>query len=59
MAPVEDEPHVIETVRALRAAGMTLDAVTAEVKSRGARWYARTGRLWTMQNLAAAAASAS
>lgn len=50
--PVEDELHVIETVRALRATGMTWDAVTAEVNSRGARWHARTGRPWTRQNLA-------
>lgn len=53
--PVEDELHVIETVRALRAAGLTWNAVTAEVNSRGERWHACTGRRWTRQNLATSA----
>lgn len=55
--PVEDELHVIETMRALRATGMTWDVVTAEVNSRGAHWHARTGRPWKRQNLATSARS--
>lgn len=55
--PVEDELHVTETVRALRATGMTWDAVTAEVNSRGARLHARTDKPWKRQNLATSARS--
>lgn len=52
---VPDEQHVIETVHSLRATGMTWDAVTDEINRRGPRWHARTGRVWTRQNLSATA----
>lgn len=49
--PVPDEQHVIESVRAMRQRSMTWAQVTVQINARGSRWYPRTGRPWTRQNL--------
>lgn len=56
--PVPDEQHVIENVRALRNSGMTWEQVTLQINARGTRWFPRTGRPWSRQNLAATVSTA-
>ena len=49
-----DEQVVIENVRIMRKKGMTWEQITEFINGQGPAWWARTGRPWSRQNLAAA-----